>query len=83
MLFGVIKISRKGMEPSGLDSSFVNEVNDVNNICHKTNIYKAIICLNTMTITSVMNHGYNISQKIGNNISLILRNIHGGLYIYH
>ena len=26
-----------------------------------------------MTTTSVMNHGYNISQKIGNNISLTLR----------
>ena len=36
-----------------------------------------------MTTTSVMNHGYNISQKIGNNICLVLRNIPCGLYIYH
>ena len=31
-----------------------------------------------MTITSVMNHGYNISHKIGYNICLISIMIHGG-----
>ena len=36
-----------------------------------------------MTITSVMNHGNNISQKIGNNICLMSIIIHGGLNIYH
>ena len=36
-----------------------------------------------MTITSVVNHGNNIRQKIGNNICLMSIIIHGGLNIYH
>ena len=36
-----------------------------------------------MTITSVMKHGNNINQKIGNNICLMSIIIHGGLNIYH
>ena len=46
-----------------------------NNICHKTNTYEAI--------TSVMNHGNNISQKFSNNICLMSTIIHDGLNIYH